>query len=416
MEVEEKKVRLNKTQESALKIMLTHVFTLLFGGSRSGKTFIIILFMLVRALKRKSRHVILRYRFSHVKTSIVYDTFPKVCNLFKISYNLNKSDWFVTLENGSEIWFGGLDDKERTEKILGNEYSTIFLNESSQISYDSFTIVKTRLAENSGLPLRMICDENPPAKSHWSYQVFILKHDPEVLDISVPLPDAEDYASMQINPNDNIINIPEAYLKILNSLPKSKRERFLDGEFADFVKGALWNKDMIKHVPVSPKLVDIVVAIDPSVTEKSTSDPTGIIVSGKDLEGNGYVLEDLSGIYSPKGWAETAVNAFHRYNADCIVAERNQGGDMVKHTIKTVDKYIRVELVWAAKGKRKRAEPVSALYEDGIIFHVGMFPDLEFQMVSYTGEEGEKSPNNFDAMVWGFNYLFPLKGVFEAFY
>ena len=110
-----------------------------FGGSRSAKTFGIVRTMIIRALAAEnSRHAILRFRFNHVKASVVLDTFPKVMSLcFKdITYELNKTDWYAEFPNKSQIWFGGLDDKERTEKVLGQEYATIFLNECSQITWE----------------------------------------------------------------------------------------------------------------------------------------------------------------------------------------------------------------------------------------------------------------------------------------
>ena len=112
------------------------MYYLLYGGARSTKTFTLIRLVIVRALAAPgSRHAVLRFRFNHVKLSVILDTFPKVMELCfpDMTYVLSKSDWYVTFPNGSEIWFGGLDDKERTEKILGNEYATIFLNECSQI-------------------------------------------------------------------------------------------------------------------------------------------------------------------------------------------------------------------------------------------------------------------------------------------
>src|SRR5579862_3468161 len=162
---------------------------LLAGGSRSGKTFLIVSKIVARALRaRGSRHAIVRFRFGHVKQSIVHDTFPKVMRLRypEIHYDLNRSDWFATLPNGSEIWFAGLDDKERTEKILGTEFVTIFLEECSQIPYSSRNMAVTRLAQlveddvtHEPLPLKMFYAENPPDKGHWTYKLFKLHEDPE---------------------------------------------------------------------------------------------------------------------------------------------------------------------------------------------------------------------------------------------
>ena len=144
-------MKLTAKQEEANRLLAgpsTH--QMLFGGSRSGKTFLLVRAVCVRAIKApKSRHAVLRFRFNAVKNSIVFDTFPKVMELCfpGVKYSLNKSDWFATLANGSEIWFGGLDDKERTEKILGMEFATIYLNECSQIPYGSVETAITRLAQ-----------------------------------------------------------------------------------------------------------------------------------------------------------------------------------------------------------------------------------------------------------------------------
>ena len=148
---------------------------LLWGGSRSGKTAFLIWVIITRAISAPgSRHAIVRFRFNHVKQSIIHDTFPKIMRLAypDVEYTINKTDWFASLQNGSEIWFGGLDDKERTEKILGMEFVTIFKNECSQITWPSVGILQTRLAQSvmvkpddcPPFPMRTLSlsDCNPP--------------------------------------------------------------------------------------------------------------------------------------------------------------------------------------------------------------------------------------------------------------
>jgi len=158
------------------------MYVMLWGGSRSGKTYIAIRSIIIRALASPgSRHAILRFRFNHVKASVVRDTFPKVMETGfpDVKYNIDKTDWFASFPNGSQIWFGGLDDKERTEKILGQEHATIYLNESSQIMYSSVLLAMTRLAQvcpyelngkKSTLRHKMLFDCNPPSMAHWSYK------------------------------------------------------------------------------------------------------------------------------------------------------------------------------------------------------------------------------------------------------
>jgi PBSX family phage terminase large subunit len=210
-----------------------------YGGSRSGKTFNIVRCIIARASKCKSRHIILRLTFNACKTSIFMDTFPKVMSICypNLSYSVNKSDYCVTLPNGSEIWFGGLDDDKRVEKHLGKEYSTIFFNECSQLSYSSIQIMLTRLAEKSDLKKKVYYDENPPSKKHWSYWLFVKKLDPVE---SEPLDDPDNYASIVMNPKDNLDNIDPDYLKMLSKMPEKERMRFLEGEFTNDDDGAAY--------------------------------------------------------------------------------------------------------------------------------------------------------------------------------
>ena len=151
-------------------------YTMLFGGARSGKTFKLVRAVNIRAmLYPGSRHAIVRQRYSHIKGSIVMDTFPKVMKICfpDVSYIMNEKDSFVKFQNGSEIWFMGLDDKDRAEKILGREFGTIYFNECSQISYSSVIKALTRLAQKiEGMQNRAYFDCNPPGKGHWSYKMF----------------------------------------------------------------------------------------------------------------------------------------------------------------------------------------------------------------------------------------------------
>lgn len=182
----------------------------------------------------------------------------------------------------------------------------------------------------------------------------------------------------------------------------------LNAELLEDVEGALWSRDVIDAARIgqgrAPDLRRIVVAIDPAVSVSESSDETGIIVAAIGLNGDGYVLEDLSGKYSPTEWASVAVRAYHRWRADRIVAESNQGGAMVESTIRVVDSGAAITLVHASRGKITRAEPISALYEQGRIHHVGAFDALEDQLCSFApGVAG--SPDRLDALVWALTEL-----------
>ena len=180
--------------------------------------------------------------------------------------------------------------------------------------------------------------------------------------------------------------------------------------------GALWNRARLEELrwPVYrsvPELTRIVVAIDPAVTTGEDADETGIIVAGTDEDGRGYVLADRSGHYTPTEWAQTAIGLYQQHKADRIVAEINNGGDMVEATLRMVDPNAAFTAVHASRGKVVRAEPVAALYEQepGRVFHVGTFPILEDQMCGFTTDFDRKtagfSPDRVDALVWAMTDL-----------
>lgn len=391
-------------QREAINLLTSPAkYILLYGGSRSGKTFIFIYALTLRALKEPhSRHLIVRFAFNHAKQSIWYDTFPKVLSLcfpgIKPSYN--RSDWFIEFQNGSQIWIGGLDDKERTEKILGNEYSTIFINEASQVSYSSYSTVTTRLAQKTNLKNKLYIDCNPPSTTHWIYKLFIKGINPE----SNESVDRSLYGHMQMNPDDNLDNLPADFIdSVLGTLSYRQQRRFRYGEFLDDVEGALWHYDLIDRYRVNehPELTKVIVAVDPSGTAKQTSDEAGLVVVGYGVDGHAYVLEDKSGIMTPNQWATLAIACLKRWEGNYIVAEVNQGWDMVRTVIHNIDSTVRVVSVVGSKGKVARAEPVIGLYERGMVHHVGLLPKLEDEMTTWDSREGKISPGRIDALVYG---------------
>lgn len=415
--------KLTERQEEANELLAsTALHVMLAGGSRSGKTLLLLRAIVVRALKApNSRHAVLRFRFGHVKQSIVHDTFPKMMGLCfpDVPYDVNRSDWFATLPGRSEIWFGGLDDKERTEKILGTEFATIFLNECSQIPFASRSMALTRLSQlvpdtmtGQPLSLKMYYDENPPDKGHWTYRLFKLHVDPETRQ---ELKDPENYRYLQMNPADNQANLSADYIKTLESLPTRLRKRFLEGEFRDASPNALFSDEHFDRWRLIdgdlPQMLRIVVAVDPSGADDDDrdNDAIGIVVCGLGIDGNGYVLEDLTCKAGPSVWGKVATNAYDRHQADRIVAETNFGGAMVKAVIQAARARTPYRAVTASRGKMVRAEPVSALCETGKIRMAGIFRELEEELTSFTtnGYTGDASPNRADAMIWGMSDLFP---------
>jgi hypothetical protein len=171
------------------------------------------------------------------------------------------------------------------------------------------------------------------------------------------------------------------------------------------VPGALWTRKLLDDTRAerAPELVRVVVALDPSATSTEVSDECGVIAAGRDAAGHGYVLFDQSHRDTPAGWGQRGVGLYHELHADRLVAETNQGGEMVEYVVRTIDKNVSYRAVHATRGKLVRAEPVVALYERGLIHHVGDFPELEDELCTWV--PGAKSPNRLDALVWAMTDL-----------
>lgn len=214
---------------------------------------------------------------------------------------------------------------------------------------------------------------------------------------------------------DNAANLAPAFLKAIEARYGGTRlgRQELDAEMLEDTPGALWRLADIETPRIRPDVVPplfrVVVAIDPAVSTNEGSDETGIVVAGLGSDGHGYVLADLSGSYSPDGWARAAVAAYREYRADRIVAEINNGGDMVERTVRSVDKLVAYQGVHATRGKVLRAEPVAAAYEQRRVHHVGTFPQLEDQMCAFTTDfsraQAGYSPDRLDALVWALSEL-----------
>lgn len=299
----------------------------------------------------------------------------------------------------SKCIFSGIKTSSGTQtarlKGIKNLSTWVFDEAEEMVDYEEFQVInETIRAKNADN--RVIIVMNPSHKEHFVYKEFVKTQ-------------REDTTFIHTTYLDNVHNLSESYLaeiertKQLN--PKRYRHIFL-GEWLDEAEGVLWNNEIIELCRVynKPKLKAIVVAIDPAITANENSDETGIVVCGIDHNGVGYVLDDVSGKYSPGEWAKTAKLAADKWGADKYVAEKNQGGDMVKHIIRQNDQTRKIKMVTATKGKLLRAEPIYSLYEQGKVKHLGNFAQLEKQMLYYT-PKSKISPDRLDAMVWGMTDL-----------
>ncbi len=172
-------------------------------------------------------------------------------------------------------------------------------------------------------------------------------------------------------------------------------------------QGALWQRSNIRYqVPENTSWQRIVIAIDPAVTHHEDSDETGIVIAALADNKNAYVLDDLSGRYSPADWGRRVVDAYWRHKADRIVAEVNKGGDMVERILRSIDPHVSYRAVRATRGKVTRAEPIAALYEQGQVYHIKPLQLLETQLCEYIPGITSKSPDRLDALVWALTDLF----------
>jgi len=299
----------------------------------------------------------------------------------------NRSDLILTLTNGSKII--GLS-AEKPDGALGLNLSGGWADELAAWPYDEMWTRGISPALRIGDPKVVITTTPRP--------VPLIKEFTARDDGSVVITRGSTF--------DNAGNLSPAALQELRQRYEGTRlgRQELYGELLLDTPGALWRATDIESTRISsdklPEMVRIVVAIDPAVTSGETSDETGIVIVGKGIDGRGYVLGDRSCRDTPSGWAHRAVQAFEDFNADRIVAEKNQGGDMVEMTIRSVMPSAPYKGVSARTGKRLRAEPQAALYEQGRVSHVGMFEQLEDQMTTWLPDSGT-SPDRLDALVHG---------------
>jgi phage terminase large subunit-like protein len=251
----------------------------------------------------------------------------------------------------------------------------------------------------------------------WDMLLFGMRlgHDPRIVVTTTPkqvphmkaIKAAPNTVIVRGKTRDNAANLAEAFLTaIVNKFEGTRLGRQeLDGEDLEDNPGALWKRGNIDEWRVvrHPDLVRVVVGVDPAATSGADSDETGIVVAGVDASGRYYVIEDASLKASPDGWGRAVVTAYAKLKADRILAEANNGGEMVEHVIRTVDPRAPVKLVHASRGKVTRAEPIAALYEQGKVSHVGSFALLEDQMCQW--EPGQSSPDRLDALVWALTDL-----------
>lgn len=322
-------------------------------------------------------------------------------------WNETQKTW--TFPTGASLSFGYLDHEDTRYRYQSAEFQFVGFDELTQFSETQYTYLFSRLRRLEGcdVPIRMRAGTNPGGPGHdWVNRRF-------GCDGKTPRPATRFFVPAVAA--ENIYLDREAYATALANLDPITRAQLANGDWSTLASpGALWKYEWIgdsrlpmeKREEILKTAKRIVVGIDPAVTSTEHSDENGIVVCARGADNRGYVIADRSMRGSPLAWASRAIGAYEEFGADRIIAETNQGGEMVLHTLRTVRRDVVVDGIVARRGKALRADPIASMYEQGLISHVGSFPELEGQMLSWVPGEGD-SPDRVDALVHALTYLFP---------
>ena len=383
--------------------------TILTGGRGSGKSHVAPIAVSDKiADETPNTCLFSRYTMAAAEDSIIPEFNNRIQDLEYSKYFRSVKN-NIYCSNGNKILFRGLKTSSgnQTAKLKSIEGLNIFVLDEGEEWTDekSFDTIDGSIREKDVINWILII-LNPCHVSHWIYQRFFKPHG--LKNEFSGIVDGVEY--IHTTYLDNLDNLSDDYLRMIEKLKKTNYQKYKHlylGHWQETKEGALWKQKIIDNLRIykRPELARVVVSVDPAVTSKIDSDETGIVVVGKGTDGRGYILEDESGKYTPAEWAKKSVSLFIKWNADCIVAEKNQGGDMVRHTLHTEDETLPVRLVHASRGKMARAEPVSALYEQNRVKHVRGLNDLEDQMVQWEPLGSIGSPDRLDALVWAITDL-----------
>ncbi len=366
----------------------------LHGGRGSGKSYAVADY--ISRLTYEEGHKILftRYTATSASKSIIPEFVEKLkLNSAETDFKVT-NDKVVNIHTGSEIIFTGIKTSSGNQtanlKSLQGITTWVYEEFEEHPDEDSFDTIDLSIREDS-IQNRVILISNALHKDSWQYRRFFTQ--------------GQDTTHIYTTYEDNKDNLNEQFLTMAewtkaNNLAKYNKN-FL-GQHYESNESSLWSWDLIRYAE-QDRLDRIVIAIDPAVTANASSDETGIVVVGR-YNDKAYVLEDKSGIYTPSAWGNVAVALFHKYKADRIVGEVNNGGDMIEAILRNIDKTVSYKAVRASRGKVTRAEPIVSLYEQKLVFHAKKLPELELQMTTWN-PTSQTSPDRIDALVWGLSEL-----------
>ena len=403
------------------------VFELLYGGAAGGgKSMFLRGYAVEFCLDHPGAHVgIVRQTLPMLKQTHGLHLASLVGNLARE----NRTDNTWTFKNNSVIRFVSLPNVGDEQNYKSVEFDILLFDEVTEIEESQYTFMLSRVRSARGYRAHVIATSNPEGRGfRWVKRRWVT---PAVADLapgqSMPQeyepwnpPLIQDGEMVGLQPNrafipatvmDNpgLMENNPTYVLQLQSLPDGRMRRALlhgDWTAMDQVPGALWNQSIIDENRVArhPDLVRVVVGVDPSGSSHNDSDECGIIVVGLGNDGRYYVIRDTSGVIAPEVWSARVQVAFDETSADCVVAEKNYGGDMVAAVLQKTRRHLPVKLVTASRGKAVRAEPISYLYSQGRVSHVGTFLELEDELTTWVPGDGW-SPGRLDALVWAITEL-----------
>lgn len=413
---------LREPQKPLLAALMRGIPNLLAAGSsRVGKSWLFAIWLCFLCdWYPGSRHGVFRRNRNACDANLFKITFPQVLSALGLSAYLsdgiNKSDLSITFPNGSVITFWGLDENNR-DRILGSEFQTIWMNEVSEFDYEDVEFLKGRLYRDvpkdpercpPGMPdkLRhtMLYDCNPDTFDDWDYKLFNLKIHPLT---RKPLQAPQDYEFVRLITDD------QDYIRRNIDQTDEWKQRFIHANWQASNPNAMFQRKYLTDNRCYEPLNDlrfrqVVVGVDPAVTANEKSDYTGIVVAGLGFDNLVYVLADYS--VKSHDWEERVLEAYDDFGADLIVAERNNGGDLVKKVIYQARRNVAVEDVWASRNKQTRAKPIADKYRLNMVKHLDEadLTELETQMCAYDPMNTAKSPDRLDALVWALWKLFEI--------
>ncbi|MEM8813929.1 MAG: PBSX family phage terminase large subunit [Pseudomonadota bacterium] len=379
------------------ELMVPSRYKAYFGGRGSGKSHSFATALQIRAAETQLRVLCAREVQRSIKDSVKQLLDDKIETLGLSRFYTSLRDE-IRGRNGSRFRFAGLQDMSIDQIKSFEGIDIVWVEEAQTISARSLEVLIPTIRKPRS---ELWFSWNPRHASDPVDRLFRGPEPPESAFIRKVNFDANPYFPAELDDE-----------RLFDRRTKADRYGHIWlGDYEPMAVGALWNRLQLHEGrrQVAPKLGRICVAVDPAVSSETGSDEHGILVGGLGSDDRAYVIDDLSTKGGPRDWAERAVAGFDRHDADAIVIEVNQGGDMVRHTLETIRPGLPIVEVRATRGKHVRAEPIAALYALGRISHVGTYPVLEDQMCLMTaaGYEGRGSPDRCDALVWLISELFP---------